>query len=54
MRAKRSGKIWNWTVVSKHVIIKCERREPENFSNWTVASGKFLENFAPFPLILAS
>ena len=57
MRAKRAGKIWNWTVASKHVIIECERSEPEIFSNWTVASEaseKFLENFALFPQILAS
>ena len=57
MRAKRVGTIWNWTVASKHVIIECERSEPENSSNWTVASeesGKFLENFALFPQILAS
>ena len=57
MRAKRAEKIWNWTVASKHVIIECERSEPGKFSNWTVASeasGKFLENFALFPQILAS
>ena len=51
MRAKRAGKMWNWTVVSKHVIMECKRSEPENVSNWTVASeasGKFLENFALF------
>ena len=57
MRAKRAGKIWNWTVASKHVIIECERSEPENFSNWTVASeasGNSLENFAFSPQILAS
>ena len=35
MRAKRAGKIWNWTVASKHVIIGSEL---ENFSNWTFAS----------------
>ena len=49
MRAKRAAKTWNWTVASKHVITKCERSEPENFSNWTEASGKFLESFALFP-----
>ena len=53
MRAKWAGKIWNWTVASKDVIIKCERSEPEIFfQNWTVASeasGNFLENFALFP-----
>ena len=52
MRVKRAGKIWNWTVASKHAIIECERSQPENLSNWTVASeasGKFFENFALFP-----
>ena len=31
MRAKRAGKIWNWTAASKHVTIECERSEPEFF-----------------------
>ena len=39
------------------VIIECERIEPKKSKNWSVASeasGKFLENFALFPQILAS
>ena len=57
MRSKWAGKFWNWTVAIKHVIIECERSEPEFFWKWTVASeasGKFLENFALFPQILES
>ena len=29
MRAKRAGKMWDWTVASKYVIIQCEWSEPE-------------------------
>ena len=48
MRVKRAGKIWNWTVASKHVIIECDRSEPKKFPNWTVAS-EASAKFCTFP-----
>ena len=35
MRGKRAGKIWNWTVASKDVIIEC--------ANWAKRAGKLFK-----------
>ena len=52
MRAKRAGKNWNWTVASKHVIIECERSEPQNFCKLNFcerSERKILGKFCTFP-----
>ena len=45
----RAGKIWKWTVASKHVIIECKWTEPENFSFKLNCREKFFGKFWTFP-----